>query len=218
MKFEMRLAGIVVGMIFIPLCVAAAVVALLTRGGTSSQPGSIDEPDLLLIFQDGFDTRQPDWTLSDGWTYGTEATEPEAHVLSSTTEGASAWLVDASAFGTAVQVRARIESGALQLHVRRTETSGYTAALHADGQIRLYRGRGLLQATTLTNHAANGWHTLRFSAIGSTLRVSVDGQEIIVMVDPADSPLPAGGAGVSIAGSPAAIALDDFKLWIPDTR
>jgi hypothetical protein len=110
-----------------------------------------------------------------------------------------------------------VVEGEIRLHLRLSEAGSYAAGLDSAGAITLYRDDEILAEAALPEDApTDGWHALRLSAIDNTLRVSVDSQEVIAQLDPAETALPTGG--VAFGPGPAGVTadVDDFALWIEE--
>jgi hypothetical protein len=79
--------------------------------------------------------------------------------------------------------------------------------------VQLVRAGQVLGSAQVNAQSPDSWRTLRLSAMGNLLRVSVDGTEVILAFEP--SPLPAGsltlrGTGLDAAG----LTVDDVQVWL----
>lgn len=109
----------------------------------------------------------------------------------------------------AVEARIRLSAGQARISLRENGASVYSAVLSADS-LALYQRDQLL---TSTPHALNlqQWHTLKISAFGDVLRVSLNGVEQIALHH---ADLPQAGQ-VSISGvATGNLAIDDVIVWV----
>jgi len=171
---------------------------------TDTVPSSTNNtPEMGLFLRDTFDSG-----LSEKWSFG-------ANWILNTIEGSqalqigevedNATLISNPLFNTAAQISFWGEKA--QISVRSSAVGSYTAELSADGTLNLYRAGILLQTVRLT--LVNGWNNLKLSAIDTTLRVSVNDSETIVLND--DALLPPG----MITFSGKNTLIDNVEVWIP---
>jgi hypothetical protein len=109
-----------------------------------------------------------------------------------------------------VEVRL-FSAGTGSVIVRDSEAGRYTVTLDAAGQLTLYRSELALASSLVTPFDPNQWRSLRVSAMGDLLRVSVNGVEVLTASDPA--PLPAGR--IAFVNAADELYVDDFIVWIP---
>jgi dipeptidyl aminopeptidase/acylaminoacyl peptidase/murein DD-endopeptidase MepM/ murein hydrolase activator NlpD len=111
----------------------------------------------------------------------------------------------------AVQARFFAPNGALSLTVRDSGTDNYTATVYpTTGQVQLLRNRTLIQSITL-NITPGAWHTFQLSAVGSLIKVTLDGTDILLFSD--TQPLVAGMVGLMNADSAQSLLVDDLAVW-----
>lgn len=185
------------------------VTEVPTAVPSATPPGLPDEPALALLYADSFaDGTASAWTLGEGWTVIASEADFALQGGSSALELA---LYD-NLLDVAVQARLWSASGAAHLNVRASVVGSYTAELLPEDTVNLYRAGVLLQTAAVPPLEAGPWRSLRLSAIGGTLRVAVDGVEVLALEDPA--PLPPGKIVVS-GGENAMFRLDDVQVWLP---
>ncbi len=168
------------------------------------------EPPMALLFSDNFDSGSLIlWTLSEGWSL---VSSEAGQALQSTTD-LPVTFVHNTLYEAAVQARFQYTTGMIRLALRESKEGSYEVYLTPDGQVSLNRN-GLPIATGLVKPLEPGqWRTIRLSAVGDYLRVSIDDQEIIVVPEP--SPLPPGTIAFNgLAASP--FLVDDVMVWTPD--
>jgi Tol biopolymer transport system component len=99
----------------------------------------------------------------------------------------------------------------LRLSVRYNGSAeNYTVTVFPDGRMTLARNFAVVVAS-LPGIALNNWHTLQVSAVGATIRLLVNGVEVITYSDP--QPLPAGMIALSAESFQNAVLLDDLAVW-----
>jgi hypothetical protein len=118
-----------------------------------------------------------------------------------------------------------VDYGTARLSMRQSAFGDYTALLDATGLVNLYRGGVLVATGQSTASTLDQWRTLRLSAVGDVLRVSVDGLFILSYTDP--DPLPAGKVAVAAQFAPLpadygtpyppmnTLLVDNFSLLLP---
>lgn len=90
----------------------------------------------------------------------------------------------------------------------------YSVILDPSGFLTLYRADQPVHHTPLEQYSRGQWHTLRLSAVGSEINVSLDDSLISTFVD--DAPLPVYDAyfgAQSIGGD--GLLVDNLRLWSP---
>jgi len=112
----------------------------------------------------------------------------------------------------AVSARVRFSTGSVRFMLRQSSEGDYTAQFGADGVITLHRAGQLVSSVPFSPIGNGEWHTLRISAVENIVRVSVDGIELVGMLDV--SPLPPGtftliGAELGNDG----LVVDDVAIW-----
>lgn len=182
-----------------PLNVTAEVTEVVaTEAPVEHLPAT---PELGVLLLDSFDSDSDQWELAAGWRIGDG-------VLTADSAAEAATLTSESRFNMAAQVRVQ---GTARLSVRASSAAAYTAEIDPGGTVNLYRGTTLIAGGGVAP-AADGWYTLRLSAINDIVRVSVDDAEIISLRD--DAPLPPGT--VTLACDPTGqTRFDDFGLLVP---
>jgi hypothetical protein len=174
-------------------------------------PSFPSETAMQLVYSDGFASEMTSaWSLGSTWSIIPYDVD---YVLRGTGTESAELSVYENLYDVAVQARVLMRSGAVQLISRyNTETSSYSAELHADGQLYLYRAQEVLKVASLAPVNEGQWHTLRLSVIGDVIRVAVDGNEKIAFQDP--MVLPPGK--LALAGSNGAdFLLDDVQIFTP---
>ncbi len=177
---------------------------------TASETPLPPEPEWVLVSSADFEQGAPpqEWRFDPGWM---SQFIDGSHVFGPRSFGGNALLVTPPMLDTAVQMRVWLGNGIAAMSMRQSEAGGYTATFEESGFLRLYRGRDELGQVFL-GPIAGQWRTLRLSAAGDVVRVSLDGAELIAVVDPA--PLPAGrvtlGGRRSIGSH---FLVDDVTMW-----
>ncbi len=179
---------------------------------TETQSPFPPEPALVPVFSESFDGESIATELALGAGWLVVNTETGKAVQSGESAGAVLYTPVSFAEG-AVQARFLLNSGEGLVILRQSDPANdYSAGLTRDGAVALYRSGVPLQIVTLPLDAS-AWHTLRLSAFGGVLRVSVDGLEVIALED--SVPLPAGTAGFSLAPG-SILRVDDLQLAAPE--
>ncbi len=194
--------------------VTETVTATPTITPTASATPLPPEPDWVLVSSADFEQDVP----SPGWFFvGWDAqTLDGAHALGLRSFGGSALFAGPALLDNAVQVRVRLSNGIFALGLRQSAADGYTATFEQSGFLRLYRSE-LEVAQMFLGPIAGQWRTLRLSAAGDVVRVSLDGAELITFVDTA--PLPAGQ--VTLGGQrsrESRFAVDDLTVWAGESE
>ena len=117
-----------------------------------------------------------------------------------------------------LQARFALNGGVVVLEARATDAGGYRAVIALDGTVQLFRNGVVLGTGNASAATAGQWRTLRLSAIGDILRVSVDGVEVLVATD--SEPLPDGSLRLGGSGMPAnGLLIDDIAVFVrvPDS-
>lgn len=86
-------------------------------------------------------------------------------------------------YNVAVQVSLRIDSGAARFLVRQSSVGDYRVTLDSNGLVTLSKQGATLGSFTVNPVIPGQWRTLRFAVSDGTLRVTVDGVEIITVRD-----------------------------------
>lgn len=138
--------------------------------------------------------------------------EPEMAVLFSASfaGGEAPQIPVYTLFNVAAGARVQTGSGSVGVSVRDSAVAKYSAVLRASGEVALLRA-GTTLATAVTAVSPDAWYDLRLSAIQNTLRVSVDGVELIAIRD--DATLPPGGVSFEADGEGALV--ESFTIWVP---
>ncbi len=209
-----RATIIVIATLVLPLLAVAAGYVVFDRFFGLN---GIEEPPLIQVATDDFESETTNWQLGAGWEQQViEATEP-------TTALAAGGSPEATRYGeqafrdVAVSIRFWVDTGEARLNLRASAAGTYSLGLGPTGRVRLYRDATLLgEDYADAVLAGSPWHTLRFSAIEDRLAVDVDGKEMFLVADRAESgPLPAGAITLSAGETPATFYVDDFALSVP---
>jgi hypothetical protein len=186
--------------------------ASLTPTATATATANLPpEPELKLLFTDTFDTGalylwQP---LGLGWSL---VDSEGGKALQVTNSDEPVTFVYNTLNDVAVQARFMFDTGMVRMSARQSEAGSYTVVLSANGQLALFRGSQILDQTTVAPNSPQQWRTLRLSAIGNIVRVSVDGTQVLVKED--DTALGQGTFSFAVVGMGNVPALvDDVSLW-----
>lgn len=192
-----------------------APTATLTPTAGGLQP----EPELGLLFNDTFDSGDiSHWTFGTGWAYTDHNGGKALQVFNSSDPGE---FVSDDLLNVAAQASFMVDNGAGQISVRRSALGDYSATLDNLGAVNLYRMGVVLQSAAVAPSQPGQWRSLRLSAIGDTVRVAVDGIEVIAIQDAVQ--LPPGKVAFSGALIPQTditlpqntVQVDDFFLYVP---
>lgn len=122
---------------------------------------------------------------------------------------------DENLFQVAVEAELSFDNGVVGLVVRRDGERGYSVELDANGSVSLFRNDELLAETELDGFAPEDEHDLRLSAMSGILRVSVDGAEVIALLD--DDALPAGSVILATSlPDDAELEVDEIVVYVPE--
>lgn len=110
-----------------------------------------------------------------------------------------------------IQARFSVASGSARLGIRQSAAGSYVASLSADGQVALYRGNTLLATSNVAVPTIGTWLTMRLSAIGNRIAISMDGVEILSTTD--STPLNYGTIYISSNDPTSDFFVDDLILW-----
>lgn len=173
----------------------------------------VEEPELAVFFRDNFDETAVRPWLPNDWRIDFSNAS-----LAIVTQGQSpVRFIDSSLNSVVVEAVFQISGGSVKLAVRESETGAYSAVFSPNGQVILYRGEEMLELVTTPPSDVWTWHRLRLSAIENTLRVTLDGNEIIALVDA--EALPAGTVSISGAfsetGPSRILRVDEVSIKIP---
>lgn len=169
------------------------------------------EPPLSLIYNENFESGQLDhWKLGANWILSGNTGAQTLQVTDSNSEVAFSY---DSLMNMAVQMRVLMSSSAVQLNLRQSGVGWYRVMLQPTGQLALYRGTSLIKATTTDSSAIARWRVLRLSVINGIIRVSVDGNELLTVLDEAE--LPPGTFTFGMVGRGVA-QVDDIQVWSLD--
>ena len=170
------------------------------------------EPPMTLLLSDSFDSGDlSNWNLGANWVLTSDA---GGQVLEAKDSSGETTLVYNSLTDSAVQVRVWLDTGGIRLSLRQSAAGRYTVTLDALGLVALYRGGTVVQSSYSNPSGILRWRTLRISAIGGIIRVSVDDAQVIYYEDPV--PLPPGTVSLALNGGGVA-RIDDAQVWVLDT-
>ncbi len=127
-----------------------------------------------------------DWMQGTDWQIGFTQVGHAAQTHSNT----PVLLIPTPLDNVAIETRFELGFGRMQLHLRQSDWGRYTAEYDAGGELRLYRNELLLGQVAAPATTEWSAHSLRFTALGDQLGLSVDGVQMLQLVDP--DPLPAG--------------------------
>jgi hypothetical protein len=179
---------------------------------TPTETPLLREPVLTEILVDNFDSGvSPWWILGAGWSL---VSSGGGQALQSNNSELPLTFQYNTFYNVAAEARFLISVGSVQLSLRQSGAGRYTVTLDTNGQVILYRADQVL-ASSLSPATSGQWRTLRVSIMGGgVLRISVDGNEVIGIIDPA--PLPPGTVAIAAQGNnETPLLVDDFRLWLP---
>ena len=178
-------------------------------------PTAVPEPSLQILFGDNFDdgSLRP-WMMDTQWrnTYSVSGMAMETW-----TSNERAQVIDNQLENVAAEVTFYLDQGSISLIVRESEQGEYSALFNASGELSLYRNEELVESGAVRPTSSWESRRLRVSAIDNTVRVSLDGTEIIAFVD--EQPLPGGRVSFeaifdgNTLGS--ILTVDDVSISIP---
>ncbi|MEO0561456.1 MAG: hypothetical protein AAF125_05055, partial [Chloroflexota bacterium] len=151
-------------------------------------------PDLVWreLYRYDFDGPLTDWSLGQGWSQTVINGESVLQVFDSREPVSH---VETTFFNIAAETTIQTQNGTVQLSVRESSIGAYTVHYQPGiGQVDLYMIDTLISSVNVEPTAPDQLHILRLSAVEDTLRVTVDGVEIMVAV--ADIVLPPGRVSV----------------------
>lgn len=173
------------------------------------------EPALSMFFSESFDeTRLYNWAFTTAWasSYSDSSMAVEVRVPEQPLRILNNQLSD-----VAIETRVQFSSGTAQLVVRQSSEDNYTASFNSTGLITLSRGNSLMGEITIAPFEVWGWYNLRLSVVGNTIRIAVNGAELLSVVD--STPLPAGTTFVSGTFVPddlnSVLRVDQITFFVP---
>jgi Tol biopolymer transport system component len=183
-----------------------------TNPGPTPTATFTPEPPLVLILNETFDgTPGGFWNLGAGWTVMPVDGNPAA--VATDTDTPLALNVD-TLNDVVVQLRTQITAGGVQIQLRESAAGAYSLTLDTSGQLKLYRANVEIAGSLIAPSTTN-WQMIRLSVIGGTIRVAVDGADMLALYDP--TPLPPGRFSASPLNlGQATLAVDDISFWVPD--
>jgi Tol biopolymer transport system component len=107
----------------------------------------------------------------------------------------------------ALQTAVLLNAGIAQWSVRQNDSGAYTVVMDTAGQVMLLKNGQPMASASIAGFNPSQWHIVRLSATSSGIRVTVDGQEVIAVSDPA----PLGAGFVSFGGDN--LLVDDIQVW-----
>lgn len=117
----------------------------------------------------------------------------------------------------AAELRFSIRGGQAALRFRQSDVGEYQLTMDQSGLVNLYRNNILLDTASTAAFDVWQWRSLRISMVGNTIRVSVDGVEILIAVD--SQPLPAGtisfGGVFSNGDVSGVLRIDSYRVAVP---
>jgi len=139
------------------------------------------EPDWQLQFSDNFSIAHPNQWIFTDWAGYVPVENGSAMRFSQfifPTRSARE-----NYYNVAVQVSLRIDSGAARFLVRQSSVGDYRVTLDSNSLVTLSKQGAALGSFTVNPVIPGQWRTLRFAVSDGTLRVTVDGVEIITVRD-----------------------------------
>jgi YD repeat-containing protein len=193
-----------------PSATPTAVVPTLQPIATlQPSPQLLPEPPLTLLHRLSFDDGAVNgWSLGADWTL--VAVENGYALQAGNTVSTFAQTLG----DTVVQLRFAASQTGLIARLRESPAGAYILTLDASGVLTLARNEAILASSTVP---PGTWHTLRFSALGEALRVSIDGVELATALD--TTPLPPGAFSLAAAQpqveNTSLLLIDDLVVWTP---
>jgi hypothetical protein len=177
-----------------------------------------DEKPTVEVFSDDFSNPENGlWNFGKKWSY---VPFGDGYAFQVIKENKYATLNYASLLDVGAQVSFLASGFEPRLSLRSSAAGRYDVIVDSSGNITLYRGDTILQTAAVGIPLPDQWRTVRFSAIGNIIRVSIDGTEAIVVQD--DNPLPAGQIALSANSlltssldTSSSLIVDNFSLLIP---
>lgn len=191
-------------------------VVEVTEEPTETAPPPViiaPEPPIGLLFADNFESGDyTPWLAGIGWV----ALPGQMQVIDSSEP---LTLVNGIYFNAVAMARLQFTSGSGQVSIRSSDPLGYTAAVDTEGNVTLSRAGVPVGSAVVA--LSGPWTDIRLSAIGSVVRVAVNGVEVIVWND--DAPLPPGSVTISASFAPRTdpnapsdtLTVEDFALFVP---
>jgi uncharacterized repeat protein (TIGR01451 family) len=197
----------------IPLPTSQATVAPVI-----DVPQLPNEPETVELLRDDFNTPYNGaWDFGKKWSY---LQYNNGHSFQVTKKDKYAVLNYAAPQDVVAQVSFLASGINPRLSVRKSDAGSYDAIVDASGNVTLYRGDAILQSSMVPAFPSDQWQTIRLSAIGNHIRVTVGESEIIAVQD--DMPLPDGQIALSASSSASTVSddaisllYDDFVLYSP---
>jgi hypothetical protein len=182
---------------------------------TSTPLPLLPEPPLVAVVSEAFAApHAPGWQIGSGWqihpheaNYALQAVNPVETVS----------YIETTYMDSAVELLLQMQHASFELSLR----GQYRLHLSSDGQVMLYRDMQVLGEVVIPTFMPDQWRHIRFSAIGDTLRVAIDGLEVLAVRDL---------ALISIAGYITfhatfpeqadtvgqTLLVDNIRFWIPE--
>ena len=184
-----------------------------TLTASATQPALPTEPPLTELFTDNFDTGALYlWTLGAGWAL---VPSEGGQALQVTNSDEPVTFVHNTLTDMAVQASFQFDTGMARLSVRQSEAGAYSVLLDSTGQVALLRGGEMQGTAAVSPNTPNVWRTVRLSAIGDVIRVTIDGVTVIVVQD--TTPLLQGTISfASIAAS--SLLVDNLAISVSSTE
>jgi hypothetical protein len=181
----------------------------------TSTPTPTPEPELVAIVNEAFLSETvTDWTLGSGWEI---VPQDENFALQGSNSTAPVSYNGGQFDDVVMEMLFQTHRASLELNLRQTATDAYRLILHPNERANLYRNDYLLTSAVIPESLPNQWQHIRFSAIGDTLRVALNGVEIMALRD--DKPLPAGT--VAFEGqfdvqteTQEKLLVDKIRIWV----
>jgi fibronectin type III domain protein/WD40 repeat protein len=170
------------------------------------------EAPLALLFNENFDAALTGpWILPEGWS---QVASESGQALQASDGAPPLEFTAYTLLDSVVQARFLWNAGVVQLSLRQSSVGNYTATLGSDGAVTLVRAGVMVMSASVPETTPGSWRTLRLSAIGASVRVTVDDVEAIQFEDTAL--LPPGDILISGDGlNGTTLLVDDFAIWVP---
>jgi hypothetical protein len=188
--------------------------AVAVQGELTTAP-EFEETELELLHSDDFDDNH----LAH-WVTGSI---PAGLFLVPSETGQALWIFGYASpvsyekldlFDQVINLRFRIATGKATFSFRHSGAGEYLISTDIGGDVTVTRNDAFLATGMVAPTIPGEWRTLRIAILADRITVSLDGTEIVNVVDPA--PLPPGALSfLSESNHDAAFLIDDFELWVP---
>lgn len=190
----------------------------------SVKAGSNAEPELALVDQETFEAElREGWWFPPGWSRIAGAGGTALHITPAQAGLSSAAQAAGDYSNVLLEGHFTFASitGTAQLSVRGSGAGSYVAQLDAAGRVTLEkRGTGGTVTSSWRDAAEpqavpGSARVMQLSAMGGSLRVTVDGIDVLTVNDATPLPQGANGIGALFAAPNGALTFDNYSVWVP---